>query len=804
VSIARPPLPGSDDTLDLTDGHTSLTASRPPRRPRRSLIIWGVLGVAAVLALIFGLDSVYGFLGGSSSGGSAQRTATVAVGTVQSSVSASGNVSVATSASANFGTSGTLSAVYVKVGDHVKAGQVLARLDPTTAQATVEAGVANLSQARTALATARAGLTAAQKASNASSLQQSQSQLASAQRQLATDEAAVTTAQQQLATDEALDCPPASGSSNANAANSASSGSSTTPTSSTSSSTPTSGGSGGGSSAFRSTASAEAGPTTGATGATGATGSSSQQAAASKPSVVTGTASGVGTATATLAGTVNPNGSNTTYRFQYGASAGSYPSSTARLGAGSGNLSVSVTANIAGLKAGRTYYFRLVASNATGTSNGADATFATTAAASPTVTTGSAASVLTKTATLTGTVNPNGSDTKVRFEYGTTAAYGLETPLVDAGSGSDATQVSAPIAGLKPDTTYLFRVVATNAAGTSAGIGQVMSTAASACVADATAITNAQQIVTDQQTSVATAQSSLTQTQATITASSTPSATTIAQDQAAVTQAKATLTADRKALAETLLRAPVYGTVTAVNGSVGDTVGGSGSSVSRGAAVSSSSSSSSTSSALGGGGGNNSSSSSSSSSSFITIESLGRLQVVSGFAEADASKLAVGQPATVTFPALTNVEVAGKVTAVSSTSTVVSNVVTYNATISLINSPSDVKEGMTANVAVVTQTRARVLELPSSAITTNGTVSTVNVLSNGQSTATRIQTGLVGSSSTEILGGLKAGDVVVIPTVNVSAATSSTSTTGGFGGGGFGGGGFGGGGFGGGGFRGGG
>ena len=59
-------------------------------------------------------------------------------------------------------------------------------------------------------------------------------------------------------------------------------------------------------------------------------------------------------------------------------------------------------------------------------------------------------------------------------------------------------------------------------------------------------------------------------------------------------------------------------------------------------------------------------------------------------------KLAVGQPATITFPALTNTEVAGKVTAVSSTSTVVSNVVTYDATIALVNPPAEVKEGMTA------------------------------------------------------------------------------------------------------------
>ena len=110
-----------------------------------------------------------------------------------------------------------------------------------------------------------------------------------------------------------------------------------------------------------------------------------------------------------------------------------------------------------------------------------------------------------------------------------------------------------------------------------------------------------------------------------------------------------------------------------------------------------------------------------------TIDSLDKLEVVSGFAEADATKIAVGQPATITFPALPDIEVAGKVTAVSSTSTVVSNVVTYNETIALSTRPPTVKEGMTADVSVVDQTASNVLELPSSAITTTGTVSTVEL-----------------------------------------------------------------------------
>ncbi len=457
-----------------------------------------------------------------------------------------------------------------------------------------------------------------------------------------------------------------------------------------------------------------------------------------------------------------------------------------------------MTVNLAGLGPGRTYYFRLLASNAAGAATGATVSFATLAAAKPVVATGAASSVLTQSATLNGTVDPNGSDTLYYFEYGTTMAYGRRTPTEDAGSSTSSVAVSTGLVGLKADTAYLFRLVASNGSGTATGLGEVLETSSSSCVADRAAITAAEQAVTTQKQAVVSAQASQSGTQATIAQAEAPSDATIAADKAAVIQAQEGVTAAQKALAETILRSPVYGTVTAVNYSVGDTVGGSGSSVSRGAANASSSSGSGSgtgAAATGTGSGSNSSSS----TPFATIETLHKLEVVSGFAEADATKLAVGQPATITFPALPEIEVAGKVTAVSSTSTVVSNVVTYNATIALVNPPADVKEGMTANVAVVTETRAHVLELSSSAITTNGTVSTVQLVANGKTTVTRVQTGLVGDSSTEIVSGVSAGDLVAIPTVTVAASTGTGTGTGAgagagaaiFGGGGFGGGGFG-------------
>jgi len=88
---------------------------------------------------------------------------------------------------------------------------------------------------------------------------------------------------------------------------------------------------------------------------------------------------------------------------------------------------------------------------------------------SPTVLTGSASSVKTKSATLNGTVNPNGYTTTYWFEYGTTTSYGSTTAKQDAGSGTDDISVLAYITGLTKDTAYQFRLVAKNEKGETKG-----------------------------------------------------------------------------------------------------------------------------------------------------------------------------------------------------------------------------------------------------------------------------------------------------------------------------------------------
>jgi len=90
-------------------------------------------------------------------------------------------------------------------------------------------------------------------------------------------------------------------------------------------------------------------------------------------------------------------------------------------------------------------------------------------AAAPTATTSGVTSVSRTSATLNGTVNPNGSATSYWFQYGRTSSYGSTTPVASAGSGTAAVSVSSTVSRLSRNTTYHVRLVAQNPSGTSYG-----------------------------------------------------------------------------------------------------------------------------------------------------------------------------------------------------------------------------------------------------------------------------------------------------------------------------------------------
>ena len=99
-------------------------------------------------------------------------------------------------------------------------------------------------------------------------------------------------------------------------------------------------------------------------------------------------------------------------------------------------------------------------------------------APAPLVTTEAAASITETGATLKGQVNPHGYATTYQFEYGTTTSYGTKVPVTaeSVGSGKTNVAVSKAISSLKGNTTYHYRVSATNAYGTTPGEDKTFAT----------------------------------------------------------------------------------------------------------------------------------------------------------------------------------------------------------------------------------------------------------------------------------------------------------------------------------------
>jgi hypothetical protein len=115
----------------------------------------------------------------------------------------------------------------------------------------------------------------------------------------------------------------------------------------------------------------------------------------------------------------------------------------------------------------------LAACTAVGTqvinSTGKKATLAESRVLKPFAETNAATGVGASEATLTGVVNPEGSETKYYFEYGKTTGYGTKTVEVSAGAGTGSLEVSKTITGLESGALYHYRIVATSSYGTTDG-----------------------------------------------------------------------------------------------------------------------------------------------------------------------------------------------------------------------------------------------------------------------------------------------------------------------------------------------
>jgi sugar lactone lactonase YvrE len=193
-----------------------------------------------------------------------------------------------------------------------------------------------------------------------------------------------------------------------------------------------------------------------------------------------GPATAVSAGGATLHGEINPDGtSEASYYFEYGLTTayGSTSPTPPGTGAGEGSAFVPASTELTGLQAGVTYHYRLVGTNSSGfTNESEDGTF-TTANVAPEVGEVEARQITADSVVFSGQVNPENAPTRYHFEYGESEAYGQSLPEIGIGGGGKPVEaLQASPANLKPNTTYHYRLVATNLAGETTGVDQTFHT----------------------------------------------------------------------------------------------------------------------------------------------------------------------------------------------------------------------------------------------------------------------------------------------------------------------------------------
>ncbi len=193
---------------------------------------------------------------------------------------------------------------------------------------------------------------------------------------------------------------------------------------------------------------------------------------------------------AQLSGTVDPNGPSY-YRFEYSKNGVDWQlvddngRNNAELFAERqliGSAPQPVSAMLEGLESNTVYRVRIVATKLTGVSTkvtivSAETTFVTDAVA-PTATTSAVHSYTDSSAWLSGRINPKGSATSYRFEWGEGTDYPHQAPASDTSAGSGAVEkgVLEEIQGLEPDTVYFYRLVAESAEGVTVGADRTFKT----------------------------------------------------------------------------------------------------------------------------------------------------------------------------------------------------------------------------------------------------------------------------------------------------------------------------------------
>jgi HlyD family secretion protein len=232
---------------------------------------------------------------------------------------------------------------------------------------------------------------------------------------------------------------------------------------------------------------------------------------------------------------------------------------------------------------------------------------------------------------------------------------------------------------------------------------------------------------------------------------------------AAVDNARTQVEIARRNLANTTLRAPAAGTVSALNGAVGEYLQPS--SGTSALAPGSDATIPGAAQAAGGAAGAAAAAASPTrpgGTQFLVLQNVAEFQVVAPFQEVDAAKIAPAQRTVVSLDAIPDRTFAGSVLAVAPSGTAIGGSIEYYVTMALTDTDPRIRDGQSARATVVTAQSDR-LSVPNSALRREGSATVATVQEpDGRQVPTPVTTGLVGADRTEILGGLTEGQQVII------------------------------------------
>ena len=200
---------------------------------------------------------------------------------------------------------------------------------------------------------------------------------------------------------------------------------------------------------------------------------------------------------------------------------------------------------------------------------------------------------------------------------------------------------------------------------------------------------------------------------------------TISAQESKVGASRASVQASEAALSQMVIRAPFAGLVTDSPASAGEIV--------------------------------------SSGETVISLISQNNLEIESNVSEVNIGKVNIGNPVQITLDAFPGQQISGKVSYVEPAATIVDNVVTYKVTVAIDEQNSDLKSGLTANLAIETNRKDDVLNIPQYAVINREGKTFVKKVENKEVIEKEIVVGTRGSNGmVEVVSGISAGDTIEI------------------------------------------